>query len=696
MAVLEKIRVKFGLAISIIIALALLSFIIDPGTLQTVAQTMSEKFDVGSIGGKNISYTDFQADVERYTAINEIITGSSVQSEQSQKQIRDAAWQELLDRYMFIKAAKAAGITVGKDEIVALTTSENASPFIAQNPVFADEKGNFKPSSVVEFVQNIANDETGKMKIYWNYLQNTVNTQQYYAKYGSLFSVANYANNLVKEKAVALGNAKVKADIVTVNFGVQTDSTIVVSDSEIKEYYNKNKKNYKQNYSRDVEYVVFEVIPSSEDIAATADEMNKAYAEFSTTANMKNFLLKNSERSLSEYWYKKGELATINADIDAFVFGQKAAVSPIIPTGTSYFAARVMDSAMIPDSAYVKHILLRGNNAKKTADSLLIALGKGADFSAAALAHSVDQNSAADGQVGNIGWMTQSYMLPGFESVFTANLSKPFILNTRYGTHVVVVTKKTAPVAKKKVAILEKTTLASKETFNQWYAKANKFVTITSGSAEAYQKAVDSLGVYSHRLNITEGTSNYGSVENAKEVTRWAFDNKVGKASNIITVNQKYFFVVALKGINKEGYKPVKEVAYSIKNILYAEKASQKELDKVKAAIAGLTDMEQIAAAANGSLEKDVEVSLSSMSAAAVEPAVAGAMFTAKAGEISRPVKGMMGIYVFKVNNREDASFYTEEDAIQMEDRKSQYSSQMILPVLAEQYKVKDNRARFY
>ena len=34
MAVLEKIRVKFGLVISIIIALALLSFIIDPSTLE--------------------------------------------------------------------------------------------------------------------------------------------------------------------------------------------------------------------------------------------------------------------------------------------------------------------------------------------------------------------------------------------------------------------------------------------------------------------------------------------------------------------------------------------------------------------------------------------------------------------------------------------------------------------------------------
>ena len=71
MAVLQKIRVKFGLAISIIIALALLSFIIDPGTLQSAMQTMSSKYDVGKINGKNISYTDFLEDVEKYTTINE-------------------------------------------------------------------------------------------------------------------------------------------------------------------------------------------------------------------------------------------------------------------------------------------------------------------------------------------------------------------------------------------------------------------------------------------------------------------------------------------------------------------------------------------------------------------------------------------------------------------------------------------------
>ena len=103
MAVLEKIRVRFGLAISIIIALALLSFIIDPGTLQSAMQTMSSKYDVGKINGKSIAYTDFVDEVEKFSTINEMLTGTSAQSEEAQASIRDAAWQNLVDKYLFIK-----------------------------------------------------------------------------------------------------------------------------------------------------------------------------------------------------------------------------------------------------------------------------------------------------------------------------------------------------------------------------------------------------------------------------------------------------------------------------------------------------------------------------------------------------------------------------------------------------------------
>ena len=695
MAVLEKIRVKFGLAISIIIALALLSFIIDPSTLESALHSMSSKYDVGVINGKAIPYTDYLEDVERYTQINEIITGSSVQNEQTQQQIRDAAWQELVDKYLFIKKAKAAGITVGKAELTDLATGANPSPVIANNAAFMDENGNFSSDRVRDFVAQIPSDESGRLQLYWNYLQSTLNTQQYYAKYGSLFNASTYQNTLEKGLNVAQNNTTANVDYVYVANPFMPDSTIKVTPAEIKKFYKEHQNFFEQTASRDIEYVVFEVVPSAEDIAATNDQFAEAYAQFANAENVKSFLLKNSDRQLNNYWYKAGELASINQEVNDFVFGGKGTVSPVIADGNTFYAVRVMDTKPVADSAYVKHILLQGTKAGATADSLVQVLRKGGNFSALAAEFSVDQNSAADGQLGNIGWLTQTYMIPGFESVITAPVNQPMVLKTQYGTHVVVVSKKTAPVVKKQVAILEKTAIASKETFNVFYSKANKFATIANQTASGYEEAVDSLGVYSHKMNITEATSTYGSIDNAKEVTRWAFDNKVGKASNIITVNNKYFFIAELIGIHKEGVKPLNEVSSSIESQLYAKKMSEAKKVEIAGKIEGCSTLQEIADKLETTITSEPALSLAPMTGR-VDPALAGAVYTAQEGQLTGPVAGAYGTYVFVVNSKEVGAFYTEADADMFAQRKAQYNAQGIIPVMSDNGVVKDNRERFF
>ena len=475
MAVLEKIRVKFGLAISIIIALALLSFIIDPSTLESALNSMSSKYDVGQIAGKNISYSDFQSDVDRFTTINELLGAG--RDEESQKQIRNAAWQELIDKYLFVKNAKEAGVTVGEDEMLSLMSGEYVSPALAQNPVFMDENGTFSPDRLKAFIQNVDADDSGQLRTYWNYVQNTVHNQQYYAKYGALFTASGSENALQLAQAVQEGNTTADVDYCMVFYPMsQNDSTITVSDDEVRAYYKAHKDFFKQKANREIEYVVFEVIPSSDDIAAASTAMDEAFDEFATTDNMRAFLLKNSERGLDNYWYKAGELATVNAELDEQIFGGNK-LTQIITDGNSFFAGREMANKMMPDSAFVKHILLQGENAAQVADSLVNVLKKGGNFANLAAAYSADQGSAADGELGSIGWMTQTYMVPGFEDVFDAKVGVPYVLTTQYGTHVVLVSDKTKPVAKKQVAILEKTALASKETFNNFYSQANTFAT---------------------------------------------------------------------------------------------------------------------------------------------------------------------------------------------------------------------------
>ena len=661
MAILETIRVKFGIVITVLIAVALLSFIIDPTTLQSVSASMSSKYDVGEIDGKSISYTDFQSDIDKFTVINEIVTGSSVKNEQQQVSIRNAAWQSLIDQYLFVKNAKKAGLAVGEEEMVAILSGELMSPVFTQNPAFLDENGNYSKQMVLDFVNYISSDQTGRLKLYWDYLQDAAMTQQYYAKYNSLFTQSNFTNALMLTDEIAENNNTFNVEFVTVPFGYPKDSTIVVSDKEIKAYYDAHKKFYKQQASRDIEYVVFEVVPSAEDIAAANQALIDVYDEFKAAENVKSFLLANSDRQYDAHWYKAGELNTVAKAVNDFVFGDnKASVSEVISDNNTFYAVRVIESANVPEQVQVKYAPANSEDVD------------------AALAQAEAQ------------WIPQT---PGFEDVMTAKKGSKITVNGL--VFEVLDTKDAAP--KKRVAILEKKAVAGKETVSGYYAKANTFATKSAGKYENFQKALTEEGVYAHPVNkMLESSDRLGAIENTKEVTRWAFEAKKGQVSNIITVNNNYFIIAALKGIHKEGYADVKEVASSISNILYREKAGEKKAAEVAEKIAGLTDIQAIAEALGATVSTKEGVAFSSMTSQGLDPKFIGAASVAEDGKICGPLAGNVGVYVYKVTGRDTGAFYTEEDAKNQDAQMTQYSTQMLVPVMMEDAEVKDNRARFF
>ena len=660
MAVLETIRVKFGIVITVLIAVALLSFIIDPSTLQSVSSSMSSKYDVGNIDGKAVSYTDFQTEIDRFTTINELSTGSSAQNEEQQQQIRNAAWQSLIDKYLFVKNARKAGLNVGQEEMVAMMSGDMESPVFTQNPTFYDENGVFSKERLLEFVDYISTDETGRLKMFWEYLQNTAMTQEYYEKYMSLFNQSNFVNPLMMAEQIADNNNTFNVEFVMVPFGYAKDSTIVVSDKEIKDYYNAHKKLYRQQASRDIEYVVYEVVPSAEDIAAANQALMDVYDEFAATENMKSFLLANSDRQYDAHWYKDGELSTVAKVVNDYAFGKDKGTSKVLSEGDSFYAVRVMESANVPEQVQVKFAPANSENV----DSLL---------------------NAAEPQ-----WIPQT---PGFEDVMTAKKGSKVTVNGL--VFKVLDTKDAAP--RKRVAILEKKAVAGKETVNGFYAKANTLATMSAGKYDSFKAAVDSLGVYAHPVNkMLEGTDRLGSVEGTKEVTRWAFDAKKGQVSNIITVNNNYFIIAAVKNIYKEGYTPVSEVSAQISNRLYNEKRAEKKAAEIAEQIAGLETLEAVAEALGTTVSTKDGVAFSSMNSQGLDPKFIGAASVAEDGKICGPVAGNIGVYVYKVTGRETGAFFTEDDARTRDSQMSQYAAQMVVPTMMDDADVKDNRARFF
>ena len=696
MAVLEKLR-GWGIILSILVALPLLLFIIDPSQIIQTVQSVSSKYDVGKIAGKSISYTDFQQAVEQYSRITEQLSGNSASSEQQQQQIRNAVWQNFVDQNLFIKNAQAAGLNVGKDELLDLTNGEHVSPVIAS--LFVDQNGNFSDTQLRAFLENVADGDENARAI-WNYLQQAVITNQYYNKYNSLFTGSNIQNAIQVNRSIADNNTTADVDFVMSPFSFATDSTVVVSDSEIKDFYNNHKDFFKQVATRDIEYAVFQVVPSAEDIAATNNDFVKQYDEFAVTDNMRSFLQRNSDVQWSDRWYKAGDLKSVNTELDTFVSENAEGVSPVYTSGNTFYAGRIMASATMPETVTVRHMMFQSNaDGQHLADSLLGVLKQGGDFAALAQEHSLDRGSNADGEFGKIGQISQatvSYLPTGFDAIFTAKKGEPFILQSNVATHIVEVTETGAPALFKQVAIFQKEALASKETFNKFYNDANRLATLAGGKYANYRAACDSIGTYSHNLTINEATDTYGSIGHAKEVTRWAFDNKPGKVSNIITVDNNYFFVVAVKGAHKEGYAEVSEVADQIKNQLYSEKYAEKRQGEVAAQISGMEDLEAIAEKLGTTVSHQNDVAFAAMSARSLDPKFVGAIAAAPEGKICGPVAGSYGVYVFKVLGRETGSFYTDTDAKNANADILNYAVQMIVPVMMQDADVKDNRARFY
>ena len=661
MAVLEKIRVKLGILITVLIAVALLSFIIDPTTLETTLSYFSSKYDVGKIDGKKVRYNEFQQQVDYYTNIYTLTSGSQSVSEEAMQTINETAWQNLISQWYIIPEMQKAGIMVGEDELVDLSQGKEISPILANDPVFLDASGNFSREKLMEFIHAIPSDASGNLAQYWSFLQQNMTSQQYFIKYTSLLTGSDVLTPVELRRQIEENNTSSNVEFVLVPFGFEVDSTIQVSNKEVQDYYNAHKENYRQRASRDIEFVAYEVVPSEADIQAAKDEIDGLFEEFSTTDNLKSFISLNSDTPLQDYYFKEGELSAQFPEVDEFAFSRRPGVMPVFQKDNTFYAVRVNDVKNMSDSAYVRHILL-SFDAGELADSLINVLNHGGDFSALAAQYSLDQNPNV-ANPGDIGWMTQISMIPGMQGVLSMRPGAVAKMETDYGLHIVSVTERTAPMKKVQLAILSKEALASKETFQDYYAQANDLASRCEGKIENFDKITleEELPVVPAN-NVLESARQLSRFEDVREVVRWIYDDKtkVGDVSPIITVNNDIFFVVALKAVREDG------------------------------------DMNSIAEALGQTVSTRDGITFGSMTSTSTEPAFIGAVAGAEPGVISGPVAGNIGVYVFNVLDRETGAFYTEDDAKIRAAQIEAYQVNNLPAIFNERGEIVDNRARFF
>ena len=298
MAVLEKMRKKMGVFISIVIAIALLAFIVNPDDLQRVMSMFSSKYDVGKIAGKSINQQEFSKRVEYYNGIAKL-TGQTGNSEEESERANNEAWNSYIADNVLIPACEKAGIKIGDGEVEDMCGGVDISPVLRNEAAFMDDNGLFSKDQFQNFIQSIDGDETGQLAAYWDYLENNMMQERMFTKYAAMIAKGTVANKLQIRREIAENNNSYDVDFVIAPMSYERDTTVKVSNEEIKKYYEQIRPALKKFETRDGEVVVLPIEPSEKDVKAAQEEMEKLYEEFQTLpdAEMKAFLTKNSDIS---------------------------------------------------------------------------------------------------------------------------------------------------------------------------------------------------------------------------------------------------------------------------------------------------------------------------------------------------------------------------------------------------------------
>ena len=711
MATLEKIRSKAGLLV-LVVGLALFAFIIGDFLNSGSTYFRQSQERIAEIDGEVIKIQDYQARVDEMTEIYKMQSGSASLPEEYMTQIRQSVFDGMVQEIVLDEATQKLGMVVGPEELFDMVQGENISPLIQQMQMFVNpQTGAFDKSALLTFLKQIDVDNIAtypaeqqaqlqQAQRFWMFWEKNIKRQRLESKYTTLLSKAIAANAL--DAKAAFDESVENSDIVYAmqSYATIPDSTIAVSDSEIKQLYEQRKESYKQKASKIIDYIAVDIRPSKEDYDKVQADIESVKSELETTDRVADLVNENSEGPYVDAFFTENAL-----DAEMKQFATTAEVGAIygpVFDNDKYRLFKLIDKTNAPDSVKVSHIMLAGKGEAETkalADSLLTVLKGGASFEELAKQFSADQ-AAENG--GELGWFTEATALRGVnaefkDAVFGTPLNQIAVVKSMYGTHLVKVTEKTANVAKYKVADIDMTVSPSSKTYSNIYNELNQFISnnhslekLTANAKEAGYNLVSDA-------TVTKDDQLLGSVQNSRQVIRWAFQNDKGAISEIFECNDK-FVVAAMKGSLDEGYRPVELVAAPLK----AELIAQKKGEQIAAALAAknLTSVEAYAEAMGAKVDsvKFVNFATRRISGIGIEPNLNAAVAMAQVDQVSAPVKGNNGVYVFKVYARnKDAKTYDEAEQVRTLDATNAYRvGFQAIQSLINKAEVEDNRIRFY
>jgi peptidyl-prolyl cis-trans isomerase D len=712
MATLEKIRKRAGLLVTVV-GVALFAFII--GDLLNSGNSWFRKNqnNVLVVEGEAIDYPDYVTKENELVEIYKMQTGTQSLSEEYLSQIRQSVYDEIIMENVLGKRLEKLGITVTPEEMTDMTEGENISPVLLQIPMFQNpETGSFDRNAVLTFLNQIKNidnySEEARLQLtqylrLWNFWEKNMKMNRLNEKYLALLSKAVVPNSL--DAKDAFNNNNENSDIVYVMkpFGNTADSTIRISKSEIEKLYNERKEMFKQSENAIIDYIAVDVVPSQDDFNKASEEMDEVRRELETTDNVAALTNEKSEKKYIDAFFSKAGFAGDEEIINFVTTAETGEIEGPVFKDNKYRIFKLMDKTVAPDSVNIKIMTVAAGasqeSTKAYVDSLTKVLNDGADFTEIASQYSTDQ-FAQNG--GDLGWITDAGALQMLndefrKTVFSLPVGQSATVKSNMGYHIVKVTERTANVQKYKIADIEYTVTPSSVTRSGLYNALSQFIA-TNNSIEKLENAARESGyelVKNAQIFTTD--QQIGLISGARQVVRWVFNGKKGQISDIFECDDK-FVVAANKGIIAEGYQSLAAVTPQLRSNLAAQKKGEEIAAELKAK--NLTSINAYADAMEAIPDtvRFITMGTSRITNIGYEPKLNALVTCSPLNQVSEPIVGDNGVYVFEVVNRTTSpATFDEERERNMLQMNNQYRiSGMALRNLQNKAKIVDNRVRFF
>lgn len=682
MSVLESLRKRSGLLVAFV-GIALLAFVL-MGLFQSDSSIFGRgDTEVGEIAGKSIDVKDFKTKLDEYVEVQKRNGNKASLDQNEMDNAVQQVWNQMFIDQVLNKEHEKLGIAVSDEELYDLIVEHphQATIRYISNPqtgkvfpMFADDKtGEVSPAKIRQFTQSMTDEQEKE----WAQLENYVRQVRIVEKYNNVIKKGMYVTKAVAKFNFMAQNNNSDIKYVVKNYNTVVDSTIKPTDAELNEYYKTHQNEFKQEASRKIDYVTFNITASPEDIEETRMEMEGVAKEFAGKKIEEDSSYVVSQAASRFYDVSFHTKGTLSPEIDTTMFKSEVGtvVGPYLENG-SFVISKLEAIKTAADSAKVRHILIsyQGSGAstettrtkeqaKKEADSLLVILkkernrfvefvDKHSDDNGKKMPPNKKEGEEYPGKGGDYGWMNANsgFVDPFKNAGLDGKKGDISVVESQFGYHIIEVLDAKGAQKKVQVANIDKKIEPSSKTMQAIYSQASEFAGKNT-TEDLFQKAVTEQKLNKRIAdNIKENDRTIAGIESPRSLIKWVYENKKGAVLEPQQFGDKYV-VAVITEVREKGIAPLEQVKDDVKSKVIKQKKGEQFVKEFETASAGNVTVDALSTKLGIPLleAKGINFSTNALPNSSNEPAVIGIVTAQKAQTTTKPIVGKEGVYVVTV-----------------------------------------------